>query len=89
MRRPPLARVEAQAVLLVELYRRERGVGPTWGEVARALRLTRNEGRRLILRLSRRGLLSFEPNVRGSLAATRGGVAAAVETARAAKGARK
>lgn len=81
----PLSRDEARAVLAVALVWREHGHGPLWRELSQALGVSRDEGRRLILRLSRRGLLAFERDVARSLRATDRGVRLALRAARGAR----
>jgi hypothetical protein len=73
----PLSRKERSAIVVVGLYRRELGIGPSYGWLSRELGISRDEGRRLIWGLHRAGFLisTEEP---GSLDVTPDGLRAAL-----------
>jgi hypothetical protein len=77
----PLGRTERKLVLLVELYRRQHGVGPSWTLLGRSLGVERLKLYYVLSGLRAKGALEWRDGWegRGSISATPAGVRAALQ----------
>jgi hypothetical protein len=80
----PLGANERKAVLLVELYQRERGQGPPWALIRDSLGVDHFKLAMIMIGLRRKGCLEFsDDGGPGSTRATAAGVALALKQGRA------